>query len=86
MTERGCISHRAEVSSMSETTGATRLPEGSTPAAAERRQDAAMGARTVPDSRRRENRSQPSPTNFSQALLSSRALCAGAVATSMASH
>jgi hypothetical protein len=45
-----------------------------------------MGARKPFDSPGLENRSQPSPTNFSQACLSSRALCAGAVATSMASH
>ena len=81
----GWISHRAVVSSASATTGAMRTPEGSTPAAAERRHESSMGARR-PTPSPRLDRSQPPLTNRSQARLTSRARCAGAVATSMANH
>ena len=81
----GWISQRAEASSASATCGAIRRPLGSTPAAAERRQESAIGPRTG------VSRESPSPlreptTNRSQARRSSLALVTGAVATSMASQ
>ena len=82
----GWISQRAEVSSASATTGAIREPDGSTPAAAERRHDATIGSRTEGDSRRPENCCQPPPMKLSQARRISLARWAGTVATSMASH
>ncbi len=81
----GWISHRAVVSSASATMGAMLTPDGSTPAAAERRHESSMGARMRTPSPRFD-RSQPPLTNRSQARLTSRARCAGAVATSMANH
>ena len=85
ITASGWTSQRADVSSASATTGATRAPEGSTPAAADRRHESAIGSRTVRASPRLEKRAGSS-RKHSQALLISRARCTGAVATSMASH
>ena len=81
----GWISQRAVASSASATIGAMRTPEGSTPAAAERRHGSSMGARMGTPSPRFD-RSQPPLTNRCQARLTSRARVAGAVATSMANH